>query len=87
MKRRTRSQGTWGVALAIFAPVAIILLVASQYPTMIERRVEARKAQAQARAAQPAPRPAGTTLEIIMPDGKRLQEGESGTLGEALKSR
>ena len=85
MKRRTRSQGSWGVALAIFAPVAIILLVASQYPTMIERRVEARKAQA--RAAQPAPRPAGTTLEIIMPDGKRLQEGESGTLGEALKSR
>ena len=85
MKRRTRSQSTWGVALAIFVPVAIIRLVASQYPTMIERRVEARKAQA--RAAQPAPRPAGTTLEIIMPDGKRLQEGESGTLGEALKSR
>lgn len=85
MKRRKRSQSTWGVALAIFAPIAIILLVASQYPTMIERRVEARKAQA--RAAQPAPRPAGTTLEIIMPDGKRLQEGEAGTLGEALKSR
>ncbi|ATP51236.1 hypothetical protein CR512_18510 [Pseudomonas putida] len=84
-KRRTRSQGSLGVAVAIFAPVGIILAVASQYPTMIERRVEARKAQA--RVAQPAPRPAGTTLEIIMPDGQRLQEGQSGTLGEALKSR
>ncbi|WP_230380150.1 hypothetical protein [Pseudomonas putida] len=45
---------------------------------MIERRVEARKAQQQ--AVQPERRVTETTVEIMLPDGRRLPQLESEAL-------
>lgn len=69
MKKR-RTIGPVGLLVAILVPVATIMLWASKYPNMIERRIEARKVQQ--RPAQVEARPAGAALEIILPDGKRL---------------
>lgn len=83
-----RSIGPLGVLMVILVPVVILMLLASRYPSMIERRVEARKVQQ--RPAQAGAQPAGTALEIIMPDGKRLKEGsyEGGyQTGSALQSK
>lgn len=77
MKKR-RAQGDSGVILLVFLSVAALLMLASRYPSMIERRVEARKAQQQ--AVQPERRVTETTVEIMLPDGRRLPQLESEAL-------
>lgn len=77
MKRR-RAQGDAGAIVWVVLFVAALGLLASRYPSMIERRVEARKAQQQ--AVQPERRVSETTVEIMLPDGRRLRQLESGAL-------
>ncbi|MFA7895016.1 hypothetical protein [Pseudomonas putida] len=79
MKKR-RAQGDAGAIVLVFLFVATICLLASSYPSMIERRVEARKAQQQ--AVQPQRRVSETTVEILLPDGRRLRELESEVLNK-----
>lgn len=64
--------------LLVFLSVAAFMMLASRYPSMIERRVEARKAQQQ--AVQPERRVTETTVEIMLPDGRRLPQLESEAL-------
>ncbi|CRN04573.1 hypothetical protein JRG49_18420 [Pseudomonas fulva] len=77
MKRR-RAQGDAGAIVWVVLFVAALGLWASRYPSMIERRVEARKAQQQ--AVQPERRVSETTVEIMLPDGRRLRQLESEAL-------
>lgn len=79
MKKR-RAQGDAGAIVLVFLSVAAICLLASRYPSMIERRVEARKAQQQ--AVQPERRVSETTVEILLPDGRRLRQLESEVLNK-----
>lgn len=69
MKKRTRSGEVAAVVVFVVATV-VILLVAPRYPTMIERRIEARRIEAESayRSTQPD-RDKVKTLEVIMPDG------------------
>lgn len=66
---RTKPMGLVPALLIICGPVAIMVLLSSRYPTMIERRVEANN---RAKAAYVKPEPVETTLELITPDGKRI---------------
>lgn len=66
-------KGTRGIdgvlkALAmIVTPVAVLVIAASKYPTMIERRIEQNKKSREALAPVTAKT---TTIEIISPDPK-----------------
>ncbi|WP_024645384.1 hypothetical protein [Pseudomonas syringae] len=59
--------------ILILAPVGLFIFIASRYPSMIERRIEARASE---QAVRVRPAPVESTLEIIMPDGKRMSEKE-----------
>lgn len=60
MVQKARPMGAVEVALIILALVALILLLASRYPTMAERRVKARQDQAHP-AARVVQLPASST--------------------------
>nr|WP_314482522.1 hypothetical protein [uncultured Pseudomonas sp.] len=77
MKKRRSSGGAGGILIVLLA-VMVLMLLASRYPSMIERRVEARKAEQ--RSAQPQRRVTETTVEVLLPDGRRLPQLESGGL-------
>lgn len=77
MKKR-RAQGDAGVILLVFLFVAALMMLASRYPSMIERRFEARKAQQQ--AVHPERRVTETTVEIMLQDERRLPQLESEAL-------
>lgn len=70
-KKRGAMGGGW-VLLSIFTPVAILMLVASQFPSMIDRRIQVKKSQE--RLAQEAMPPALSTIEVVLPDGNRQQK-------------
>lgn len=73
MDKRSERLEVLRVLIVILAPVGLIILIASRYPSMIERRVEAR---ASGQAVRPQPPLVESTLEVIMPDGKRMSEEE-----------
>lgn len=71
------------ITLWVLLPVGVITLIASHYPSMIERRAMANKAHGQ--AGQLQPKPAGTELEIILPNGQRLKAKEFSSDAQASK--
>ncbi|RMQ50870.1 hypothetical protein ALQ04_01822 [Pseudomonas cichorii] len=62
-------MGVIGVLIAILLPVGLLIVISSKYPTMIERRMEARDRE---QATSVMPRQSQTTIEIIKPDGTQM---------------
>lgn len=62
------------IFLWVLLPVGVITFIASHYPSAIERRAMANKARGQ--ASQLPPKPTGTELEIVLPNGRRLRAEE-----------
>ena len=71
------------VLLWVLLPVGVITIIASHYPSSIERRAMANKARGQ--ASQLQPKPIGTELEIILPNGRRLKAEEFSLETQASK--
>ncbi|MDU8618747.1 hypothetical protein RYB67_09255 [Pseudomonas syringae] len=69
VRERARPMGPIRALIFIFAPVTFLLLATCGYPTMIERRAEAIKRE---KTSYEKPAPVDTTIEAIMPDGKRV---------------
>lgn len=64
----------FAILFCVLLPVGAITFIASHYPSSIERRAMANKARVQTIELQP--KPIGTEIEVILPNGQRLKAEE-----------
>lgn len=83
LKKRSSTAELVGVLFAVIAPVAVVIAAASQYPTMIERRVAERQ-----KAVSPRPVEQPKTLiqyEITVQELKPYRTAQDPTDNQGSK--